>query len=178
MKLLFSSNSLQHIDCRSQNLLQISAVTADIGVVQLVYVHLMLLQFGFGLDFDAADIADHAGVRVSSVEVAKVQIATPQLRKPLARAVWALVDLLAAVHSVVDFSFLGGSESFAAALVFAEKRPLVAMDHHVHVELRLVAEPLTAAGNKTSTGIHFARLSLLTECTASSCPVCGGNNAS
>lgn len=104
-------------------------------------VHLMLFQFGFGLDFDAADVADHAGVRVSSVEVTEVQIATPQLRKSLPRAMRALVDLLAAVHSVVDLPFLGCPEGLAASFILTHEGPLVTMDHHVHVELRLVAEP-------------------------------------
>lgn len=118
-------------------------------------VHLMLLQFGFGLNFDAADIANHAGVRVSSVEVAKVQIATPELSKSLARAMRALVDLLAAVHSVVDLPFVGCPESLAASFVLADERSLVSMDHHVHVKLGFMTEPLTAAGNEKSIEIHF-----------------------
>lgn len=119
----------------------------------------MLLQFGFGLNFDAADITNHAGVRVSSVEVAKVQIATPKLRKSLARAMRALVDLLAAMHSVVDLPFVGCPESLAASFVLADERSLVTMNHHVHVKLGFVAEALTAAENKKSIRIHFSRFS-------------------
>lgn len=108
-------------------------------------VHLVLLQFRFRLNFYAADVAAHACVLITSVDVTEMQLLAPKLRKPFARAKRALVDFLATMHSVVDFSFIGSSESLAASFVLADKRPLVVVDHHVHRELRFVTKTSTAA---------------------------------